>query len=92
MNASGYQDPTAEQAVSRAERNRRYCKKHDVVVGQEYKLTLNRGDGIDERPKKKVLKVKVIDVYEKFVVIQYRAGYKESMFWKEFHEARDGIR
>ena len=88
MNASGYQDPTAEQAVSRAERFRRYCKKHDVVVGQEYKLTLYRGDPIETKPKKKVLKVKVIDVYEKFVVIQYKSGYKESMFWKEFHEAR----
>ena len=88
MNKEGYKDPTAELAVSRTEKLRRCCKKHDVEIGQEYKLTLYRGDAIETKPNKKVLKVKVIDVYEKFVVIQYRAGYKESMFWKEFHEAR----
>ncbi len=88
MNASGYLDPTAEQAVSRIERHNRLCKKHNVVIGKMYKISVMRGDAIYTKPKKSILKVKVVDVYNKFVVIEINKCYTETMFWDDFHNAR----
>lgn len=88
MNASGYLDPTAEQAVSRMERHTRLCKKHNVVIGQFYNISVMRDESFDLKPKKRILKVKVVDVYNKFVVIEISKCYTETMFWSDFHEAR----
>lgn len=88
MNASGCKDPTFDEAVGNINRRERLCKKHNVHIGQVLHISILELIDDSKHRKKKRIKVKIIDVHDRFVVIQRKAGYNETMFWRDFHEAR----
>lgn len=88
MNKEGYKDPTYDNAVGNIKRKERLCKKHGVQIGETVKITVEAGDNILEAAKKKKLKVRIVDVNEKFVTYRLPAGYRESMFWEDFQKVR----
>lgn len=88
MNNEGYKDPTFDEAYGNIKRRERLCKKHNVHIGQVLNIDVLELTDDSKRRKKKQIKVKVVDVHDRFVVIQRKTGYNETMFWRDFHEAR----
>lgn len=94
MNKEGYKDPTAEQALwglRQEEKKRRYVKaleekygvhKGDTVIIQETRRAEDPSSGkklyIQER------KMKVVNLYQKFILLMDENGFHECFFWKEF--------
>ena len=94
MNREGYKDPTAEQALwglRKEERRRSLVKsleekygvhKGDMVVIQENRRSEGPSSGaklyIQDR------KMKVVNLYQKFILLMDKNGFHECFFWKEF--------
>lgn len=94
MNGEGYKDPTAEQALwglRQEEKRRSYVKaleekygvhKGDTVVIQETRRSEGPSSGaklyIQDR------KMKVVNLYQKFVLLMDKNGFHECFFWQEF--------
>lgn len=87
MNNEGYKDPTFDEAYGNIKRKERLCKKHGVQIGDTVKIAVMKGDAIEMKPRRKIFKVKIVDVFDKYIVVRYPAGFCESMFWEEFHSA-----
>lgn len=88
MNSSGCKDPTFDEAYGNIKRKERLCKKYNVQIGDTVKIAVMKGDVIETKPKRRIYKVRIVDVFDKYIVIRYPAGFCESMFWEEFHRAR----
>ena len=91
MNREGYKDPTAEQALWGV-------RKEERVRALEEKYGVHRGDNIlienmeevrDEKGIRKKCrqvgrKMKVVDLYKNFILLEDKLGYRESFLWQEF--------
>ena len=91
MNREGYKDPTAEQAlwgVRKEERVRALEKKYGVHRGDKI-LIENMEEVRDEKGIRKKCrqfgrKMKVVDLYKNFILLEDKLGYRESFLWQEF--------
>lgn len=91
MNREGYKDPTAEQAlwgVRKEERVRALEEKYGVHRGDKI-LIENMEEVRDEKGIRKKCrqvgrKMKVIDLYKNFILLEDKLGYRESFLWQEF--------
>lgn len=92
MNNEGYKDPTFDEAYGNIKRKERLCKKYNVQIGATVKITVEVSTNILETAKKRIRKVRIVDVNEKFVTYRLPAGYCESMFWEDFQKARCDVK
>lgn len=91
MNREGYKDPTAEQAlwgVRKEERVRALEEKYGVHRGDKI-LIENMEEVRDEKGIRKKCrqvgrKMKVVDLYKNFILLEDKLGYRESFLWQEF--------
>lgn len=91
MNGEGYKDPTAEQAlwgVRKEERVRTLEEKYGVHRGDKI-LIENMEEVRDEKGIRKKCrqvgrKMKVVDLYKNFILLEDKLGYRESFLWQEF--------
>lgn len=91
MNGEGYKDPTAEQAlwgVRKEERVRALEEKYGVHRGDKI-LIENMEEVRDEKGIRKKCrqvgrKMKVVDLYKNFILLEDKLGYRESFLWQEF--------
>lgn len=90
MNREGYKDPTAEQAlwgIRREERVRALEEKYGVHRGD--KVSIQEQEFMEDQPGGKRIfiknrKMKVVDLYKNFILLEDKLGYRESFFWHEF--------
>lgn len=90
MNREGYKDPTAEQAlwgIRREERVRALEEKYGVHRGD--KVSIQEQEFMEDQPGDKRIfiknrKMKVVDLYKNFILLEDKLGYRESFFWHEF--------
>lgn len=75
MNNEGYKDPTFDEAYGNIKRKERLCKKYNVRIGATVKITVEVSTNILETAKKRIRKVRIVDVNEKFVTYRLPAGY-----------------
>lgn len=91
MNREGYKDPTAEQAlwgIRKEERVRALEEKYGVHRGDKI-LIKNMEEVRDEKGIRKKCrqvgrKMKVVDLYKNFILLEDKLGYRESFLWQEF--------
>ena len=91
VNGEGYKDPTAEQAlwgVRKEERVRALEEKYGVHRGDKI-LIENMEEVRDEKGIRKKCrqvgrKMKVVDLYKNFILLEDKLGYRESFLWQEF--------
>ncbi len=91
MNREGYKDPTAEQAlwgVRKEERVRALEEKYGVHRGDKVIIQgteeVRDSRGIRQRLRPVGRKMKVIDLYKNFILLEDKLGYRESFLWQEF--------
>lgn len=90
MNREGYKDPTAEQAlwgVWKEERVRALEEKYGVHRGD--KVSIQEVKRMEDQPGGKRMftktrKLKVVDLYKNFILLEDKLGYQESFLWQEF--------
>ena len=90
MNREGYKDPTAEQAlwgIRREERVRALEEKYGVHRGD--KVSIQEQEFMEDQLGGKRIfiknrKMKVVDLYKNFILLEDKLGYRESFFWHEF--------
>ena len=90
MNREGYKDPTAEQALWGLRKEER---RRSLVKSLEEKYGVHKGDMVviqeNRREEGKKLytqtrKMKVVNLYQKFVLLMDKNGFHECFFWQEF--------
>lgn len=90
MNREGYKDPTAEQAlwgVRKEERVRVLEEKYGLHRGE--KVIIQEAKRAEDQPSGKRVfikerKMKVVDLYKNFILLEDKLGCRESFLWKEF--------
>ena len=92
MNREGYKDPTAEQALwglRREERVRALETKYGVHRGD--KVVLQEKERLEDQSSGKRIfiknrKLRVIDLYKNFILLEDKLGCRESFLWQEFFQ------
>lgn len=88
MNHEKIPDPTADQAIAKADKQRRLEERHGVKVGEKIYIirTVIEGErGIKTQEK---IKVKVAGVYEHHIRLLMPGGYYECYTWWAFQRIK----
>lgn len=88
MNHEKIPDPTADQAIAKADRQRRLEEKHRVRVGETIYITETTMEGEHGRKTVRKIKVKVAGVYEHHIRLLFPSGYYECYTWWAFRQMR----
>lgn len=88
MNHEKIPDPTADQAIARADRQRRLEEKHGVKVGENITLIYDRTTGAQRKKLLVPIKVKIIDISDHWIRVRLPWGYYESYTWWAFEQMR----
>ena len=88
MNHEKIPDPTADQAIARADRQRRLEEKHGVKVGETIYITETTMEGERGRKTVRKIKVKVAGLYEHHIRLLFPGGYYECYTWWAFRQMR----
>ena len=75
MNHEKIPDPTADQAIAKADRQRRLEEKHGIKVGETIYITETTMEGEHGKKTVRKIKVKVAGVYKHHVRLLFPGGY-----------------
>ena len=84
MNHERISDPTADQAIAKADRQRRLEEK----VGETLYIIETITEGEHGRKTVRKIKVKVAGVYEPYIRLLFPGGYCECYTWWAFRQIR----